>query len=90
LKATYPFSLSHLGTKLGLSSLHKVNKALVKIEEETGISIKDSINRYHVDLGVVSPLHRYSKEAFTLVSKVINGEEYEVFNANDEKIEVTR
>lgn len=90
LKATYPYRLSDLGTKLGFSSWHKVNKALVKIEEETGVSIKDSSNRYHVDLGVVSPLHRYSKEAFTLVSKVINGEEYEVFNANDEKIEVTR
>lgn len=88
LKATYPYRLTDLGKKMGFNSWHNVNKALQKVKLETGVDIKETGNRYHIDLGVNEPLHRYSQEALNLVLKVLANEDYQVYDSNDQIIKV--
>jgi hypothetical protein len=75
----YPMRISQLADKLGLSYWYPVDKAIKQIYSETGFNLKESNNMYHIDIGIKQYEHRYSTEAFELVRKVLNNEEYTVF-----------
>lgn len=78
LLTMYPMRLMQLADKLGLSYWYPVDVAIKQVYAETGFNIKDSNNLYHIDIGIKQSEHRYSKEAFELLKKVMNNENYTV------------
>ena len=81
LNKAYPFTLSMAADELGEKNWQQLqNKALKQIEDEKGINIKESDNRYHCDIktGKNSRTHKYSHEALGLFQKILNGEDYVV------------
>lgn len=77
--ASFPHSLTDVGVQLGHKSWHKADQLIKIIEEQTGVSIKNSDNSYHVKVksGQKGHFHKYSKKAIELLRKVQDGEEYE-------------
>ncbi|WP_163538680.1 SIR2 family protein [Gracilibacillus sp. YIM 98692] len=88
IKTRYPFRLSDVAEELGLSHWMYAHQLIVKIEKDTEINIKETSNIYHFDVSVVpnQPQHRYSKDAISLLEKVLNGESYSIFNEKGEEI----
>jgi SIR2-like domain len=84
--ARYPMRISQLAEKLGLSSWYHVDVMIKKIYRETGFNIKGSNNRYHIDIGITQPEHRYSAEALMLFRKILNEEPYSVYDENDNEL----
>lgn len=82
MSANFPFTLSQLAERLGYKSWYWANKLIEEIEKQTGVSIKSSDNIYHICIhsrGKQSAkFHYYSEAAFYLLSKVKNGDEYEL------------
>lgn len=80
VNAMYPFSLTHVGQKLGYSSWHQANQLINQIISQNGVNIKAADNRYHIAIlaGNTMQAHKYSQAAVELLRKVRDGEEYKV------------
>jgi hypothetical protein len=88
IKARYPFRLSDVAQRLGFNAWNYANQLIDKIAKETGVNIKESSNRYHIDVGVMpsQPQHRYSIEAVELLHQVQEIDDYYVYNELEEKV----
>jgi hypothetical protein len=77
---THPFPLSLAAEKMGLASFNHLVKVINKIKDETGISLRETDNKYHcsVKTGKTSVSHKWSHAAIDLFSKVLSGEKYEL------------
>lgn len=80
LNIFYRYRTTDIADELGYSHFNYVVQLLEQIEEETGTDIRDSNNKYHIDIAFQSDnaQHRYSDEAVHLLEKVKNGDEYEL------------
>lgn len=80
VNAMYPFSLTHVGQKLGYSSWHQANQLINQIKSQLGINIKSADNRYHIAIlaGNTMQAHKYSQAAVDLLKKVRDGEDYQL------------
>lgn len=79
VSAKYPYIISEVAEELGYSHWYYVNEHIEEIEEETGINIKESDNRYHFAMKSGSTVtHKYSEAAVDLIRKVRDGEDYTV------------
>ncbi|MDW6003998.1 SIR2 family protein [Vibrio mangrovi] len=80
VNAMFPFTLTHVGKALGYKGWHQANQLIVKIEQEKGINIKESDNKYHVAImvGQVMQTHKYSQSVIDLLTIVRDGGEYDV------------
>ncbi|WDF50920.1 SIR2 family protein [Paenibacillus sp. KACC 21273] len=77
VNASYPYTLTQIGQKLGFASWHQVNKFFEEINKETGQNIKASDNRYHIKLKVGSTIfNKYSEAALELAKQKMNNEPY--------------
>ncbi|SIS14562.1 SIR2 family protein [Natronorubrum thiooxidans] len=74
----YRYRLTDISNELGYDTWHPMDDNIEKIEQETGIDIRDFNNRYHMDIAFHSdyPQHRYSEAGLRLLKKVENGEEW--------------
>ncbi|SDJ00676.1 SIR2 family protein [Alteribacillus bidgolensis] len=92
LLTRYPMRISEMAQKLGYKSWYQTNEAIKTIYTETGFNMKESNNRYHVDIGKKQSEHRYSNEALDLIRKVLNDEDYTVIinDDDDDGITVTK
>jgi hypothetical protein len=87
LMTIYPMRISQIAQKLGLSYWYYVDKIIKKIYSETGFNLKESNNRYHIDIGIKQSEHRYSMEALDLFKQILENGEYTV--VNEQGIELT-
>lgn len=80
INAHFPYSLTQVAEELGYEHWHPANELIKQVQEETGVNIKESDNRYHVAIksGKVLKTHKYSSSAVDLLEKVDNGQEYEL------------
>lgn len=80
VNAMYPFSLTQVGKQLGYDNWHQANQLIRRVEEEHGVNIKESDNRYHVAImaGNVLQAHKYSQEAVDLLAKVRDEQSYDL------------
>lgn len=78
VNAMYPFTLTQVGKELGFRSWHNANQLIAKIDQNKGINIKESDNKYHVaiKIGETSQMHKYSQAAIDLLAAVRNGDDY--------------
>ncbi|WP_242241702.1 SIR2 family protein [Bacillus cereus group sp. BfR-BA-01309] len=85
IKLRFPFRLSDIAKQLGLTHYNYVSQLIDKVKQQTTVNIKDTSNRYHFDVSVVEnqPQHRYSADAVELLRKVLNGEEYSVYDESN-------
>lgn len=76
----YRYRATEVSEQLGYDTWHYAVQLIEEIEEATGVDIRDTDNQYHIDIGYnqEEPVHRYSDAAVELLSKVDNGEEYEL------------
>ncbi|WP_300389809.1 SIR2 family protein, partial [Henriciella sp.] len=69
--ATYKYSLTEVGKKLGGNGWHEAHKYIQQIAEDTGRDIKSTDNKYHKQTRINKTLFRkYSEAAIELLSKV--------------------
>ena len=82
----YRYRLTEVGQELGYDSWHQAHYLIEDLEEEAGYNIKQSENKYHIDISVQSAdsQHRYSDAAIELLRKVRDDEEYELDLSNNE------
>lgn len=75
---THPFVLTQVGQQLGFGSWHGARKLICEICVDKGVDITASDNCYHcgVKAGQKTVIHKYSKEAVSLLRKVKAGEAY--------------
>ena len=71
---------------MGFTYWYYANRLIEQIAEETGVNIKETNNRYHIDVGVNTPKHRYSADAKTLLEKVMKNDSYFVYDEFDKKV----
>ncbi len=66
---THPFTLTGVGHELGYSSFNQPLRLVNEIKEQTGVDIKASDNRYHLNIktGDASSTHKYSPEFIELL-----------------------
>ncbi|WP_158966543.1 SIR2 family NAD-dependent protein deacylase [Chachezhania sediminis] len=78
--AKYCHNLTAVAKQLGYSNWHRANLLIKQINDETGIDIKASDNRYHctVRISKKSKAQMYSDEAVDLLKLVRDGLQYEV------------
>lgn len=76
LMTRYPMRISQVAERMGLSSWNYVDQIIKRIARETGFNLKETNNKYHIDIGIKQSEHRYSPEAVHLFEKVLNNEEY--------------
>ena len=77
--AHHPLSLTEVGKALGFNGWHSADAIIHQIEQDKGINIKKSDNRYHrADRINKTVFHKYSDDAIILLKKVMNGDEYEL------------
>ena len=76
----YRYRLTDVANELDYETWHPANQLIERVEDETGVNIKESDNRYHIDIAYhrEEPQHRYSDAAVELLRKVNEGEEYEL------------
>ncbi|MGE7417296.1 hypothetical protein [Methylobacterium tarhaniae] len=79
---THPFVLSQVAEKLGYTSWQKLNKYLEKINNETGVDLRATDNKYHCKIKTgkkdSSKTGKWSVAAIDLLKKVIDGRDYNV------------
>ncbi|HDX9638956.1 TPA: SIR2 family protein [Bacillus mobilis] len=85
IKLTFPFRISDIAQELGLKGWYYANKLIEEVAKQTGVNIKETSNRYHCDMGIKEnqPQHRYSVDTIKLLEKVLNKEEYTVYDENN-------
>ncbi len=78
----HPHLLSAVGKQLGYAGWHGADKLIKKVQQDTGIDIKDSDNRYHCRVktgsGDKSFSRKFSDEAVALLGQVRDGKDYKV------------
>ena len=82
----YPMRLSQLADKLGFPYWYPVDKAIKQIQSETGFNLKETNNKYHIDIGIKQSEHRYSMAALELLRMVLNNEEYTVVDEKGDSL----
>lgn len=72
--------LTQVGQQLGYPGWHGARKLIEKINSDRGINIVETDNRYHcaVKAGRKSIVHKYSKDAVKLLTKVKGGHPYAI------------
>jgi len=82
IKTRYPFRISDVAEMLGYSGWYNANKLLNIIKDETGVDIKKTGNRYHIDMSTIDsqPFHRYSIDTVRLLERVRDNEVYYVYD----------
>lgn len=79
LNASYIFTLTEVGKKLGYKSWHYADHLLGKIRDEKGVDIKASDNAYHVRISVgKSAIGKYSQSLVDLLKLVQAGQDYDI------------
>ncbi len=80
LNIFYRYRTSDIAEELGYSHFNHIVQLIEQVEEEKGADIRDSDNRYHIDIAYNSDYsqHRYSEAALSLLRKVAEGEDYEL------------
>jgi len=80
VNATHPFTLTQVGKMLGYPGWHNANLLLEEIKEKSGICIKDSDNKYHVEIpaGQNSKFRKYSQDLVDLLNKVKDQKPYKI------------
>lgn len=86
LLTRYPLRISDVSENLGYTHWYYADKLIKQIEMETGINIKNTNNKYHIDVGVKSSQHRYSVDAISLLERVLKGKSYYVYDENNIKV----
>ncbi|MEI0738869.1 SIR2 family protein [Paenibacillus sp. JTLBN-2024] len=86
LMTLYPMRISQVAERLGLSYWYYVDQIIKHIFVETGFNLKETNNRYHINIGIKQPEHRYSTEAVQLFEKVSKKEDYSIVNENGEEL----
>lgn len=77
--AHYKHSATQLGQALGGKTWHVTNKLIDKLKDDTGWDMKSCDNIYHrKELVNKTPFHKYSDEAVDLLSKVRDGQVFEI------------
>jgi len=77
---SFPYRLSEVADKLGYENWYYANLLIKKVEQEQGINLKASDNRYHICVltGKTSKTHKYSQEMIDLLVKVKEENDYEI------------
>lgn len=72
INANFCYTISELAEQLNYKHWNDVRKLMKKIEEDTGINIRNTNNKYHVTIktGSKSKAEKYSKETLHLLTKV--------------------
>lgn len=80
LNATWPYSLTTVGNKLGYRGWQAANFLLDRVRLEKGIDLKASDNKYHIAImnGTKLQTHKYSDLMVDLLTLVRDGKVYEV------------
>ncbi len=80
VNANFPYSITQVAEKIGYDHWYPVNEMMNSIEDDTGINIKQSDNRYHVAIrvGKKSISHKYSDAAVELFRTIDNGGSYDL------------
>lgn len=80
VNASFPYSLTQIGQKMGYKTWHTPNNYLMKIADETGINLKENDNKYHitVKVGTSSYFHKYSDKLVEILNKIEKGEDYQL------------
>ncbi len=77
--AHYKYSATQLGEKLGATSWHLANRLIGQLKAESGWDMKASDNIYHrKEMWNKTRLDKYSEEAVLLLSKVRDGQSYQI------------
>lgn len=73
--ALFPYSLTHVGQRLGYKGWHKAQELLNALFQATGHNLKASDNKYHVAVkaGNNTPVHKYSEEIVDLLDSFRSG-----------------
>jgi len=89
INVLYRYRATDVANKLGYDTWHHAVYRIEDIEEETGIDIRETDNQYHIDIAFNrdEPQHRYSDAAVELLSKVEEGEEYELNLSEHDTVE---
>ena len=76
--ANFEYTLTDVAKKLGGTNWYYAEVLLAEVRKKTGISIKITDNKYHVEIktGSRSTSHKYSQYCIELLQKVKNGEDY--------------
>ena len=77
----FNFTITSLAEKLNLGGWHHVNNLLKEIDQEKDFNIKSSDNIYHIHIRAGergNGIHKYSNEAYKLLTKVKNKEDYNI------------
>ena len=79
---THPFTLSQVADELHLPGWQHVQPLIKRIEDETGINLRASDNRYHERIktgkSASSAVRKWSHEAVDLFKALMDGKEYAV------------
>ncbi|MFA7239869.1 MAG: SIR2 family protein [Sulfuricellaceae bacterium] len=78
--ATYPYTLTAVGQKLGYNTWHGADQLNALIKKENNVDIKASDNQYHIKVkaGDKSEFNKYSEAFVELLRKVQNNLPYDV------------
>jgi hypothetical protein len=76
LMTMFPMRISDVAPKLGLTNWNYVDQLIKKITRETEFNLKETNNKYHINIGIRQPVHRYSVDAVRLLEIVMNKEDY--------------
>lgn len=80
LSVRYPYRASDAAEELGYDHWYHLNSLIEEVENEKGVDIKASDNRYHQNVGGRDRRSepRYSAAAIELLEKVRDNQEYEI------------
>lgn len=78
--AVYPYITTGIATKLGFKTWHGARQLINQIKQDKGVDISASDNQFHISVrsGTNSFVHKYSEAAVDLLSKVLQGVDYNV------------
>lgn len=69
LMTIYPMRISQVAEKLGLSYWYYVDQLIKRISNETGFNLKDTNNRYHINIGIKQAEHRIQRRHYSCLRK---------------------
>lgn len=76
--ANFDYTLTDVAKKLGGKNWHYADTLIANVEEQTGVNIKSTDNKYHVAIktGAKSTSHKYSQHCIELLRQVKDKEEF--------------
>lgn len=86
LMTIYPMRISQIAERLGVTNWYYVDQLIKRVTIETGFNLKDSNNKYHINVGIGQCEHRYSLDAVDLFKRVLDNEEYSVIIDNGQEV----